>query len=290
VHCPVVGFGLGVQARLDEGLPRLGPGTLRLARALAMRAPQLSVRDLLTQEVLKAQGVPNTVVTGCPSNFINPDPDLGARIAERARRQARRAGSWRDLRLCISEASGGHAASGQVLSGQLRLLDGGPAFYLIQSPALLAFVLGERGTIPQVYKTANPWKGESGRLTATLKATVLHFAHVDAWMDFARTCDLSFGMRIHGTMLPLQAGVPSALIAHDSRTIGLAEQMGIPWVSPETWLEMAAEGPAPLLTHIASAMDGYDARRKGLAQTMMAYLEVNGLPPTPGLARLAGAA
>jgi Polysaccharide pyruvyl transferase len=286
VDCPVTAFGIGVQAKLKAELPKLGPNTLRLAKALAERSAQLSVRDQLTQDTLAAEGITNTVVTGCPSNFINSDPDLGARVAERARVQSVRAKTWGDVRSCISEASGGHSHSGAVIRQQLELLDASPAFYLIQSPALLAFVLGDRAAIPNEYKANNPWKDQSGRLTQVLKSKVLHFSQMDGWMDFARTCDVSFGMRIHGTMVPLQSGVPSALIAHDSRTIGLAERMGIPWVSPEEYLDITAEGPGPLLAHIHQRMLGYDAGRRKLAQTMHDFIVSNGLVPHGSLLRL----
>jgi len=286
VDCSVVSFGLGVQAKIQATLPKLGPNTLRLAKELAERCNKLSVRDTLTQETLAAEGILNTVVTGCPSNFINSDPDLGARVAERARTQAARAKSWADVRSCISEASGGHSHSGAVIKHQLELMEASPAFYLIQSPALLAFVLGDRAAIPNEYKANNPWKDQSGRLTSVLKSKVLHFSHMDGWMDFARTCDLSFGMRIHGTMVPLQSGVPSALIAHDSRTIGLAERMGIPWVSPEEYIDITTEGPAPLLTKIAERMSAYDAGRRKLAALMHSYILQNGLTPHASLMRL----
>lgn len=286
VDCPVVAFGIGVQAKIQAELPKLGPNTLRLAKALAERSVLLSVRDQLTQDTLAAEGITNTVVTGCPSNFINSDPDLGARVAARARVQAARAKTWGDVRSCISEASGGHDHSGAVIRQQLELLDSSPAFYLIQSPALLGFVLGDRAAIPSDYKANNPWKDQSGRLTRTLKSKVLHFSQMDAWMDFSRTCDLSFGMRIHGTMVPLQSGVPSALIAHDSRTIGLAERMGIPWVSPEDYLEITAEGPSPLLALIHERMQGYDEGRSKLAQTMHDFIMANGLVPHASLMRL----
>lgn len=286
VDCAVTAFGLGVQAKAGADLPRLGPNTLRLAHALADRAALLSVRDTLTQDTLEADGILNTVVTGCPSNFINATPDLGAQVAARARTLAGRTPGWGDLRSAISEASGGHSHSGGVIRAQMAMLDAGPAFYLIQSPALLPFVLGERGNIPQMYRSNNPFAGQSGRLTATLTSKVLHFAHMEAWMDFARTCDISFGMRIHGTMVPMQAGVPSALIAHDSRTIGLAERMGIPWVSPEDFLGLVDEGPTRLLNIIAERMDGYDAGRRALGQVFHDYITRNGMTPHASLAGL----
>jgi polysaccharide pyruvyl transferase WcaK-like protein len=54
------------------------------------------------------------------------------------------------------------------------------------------------------------------------------FGDVQAWMDFLRKFDFVIGTRVHGAMLALQAGVPAACIAHDSRTLELCETMGMP--------------------------------------------------------------
>ena len=282
----MVCFGLGVQASMEAELPKLGPNTVRLAKVLAERATLLSVRDQLTQDTLESEGIYNTVVTGCPSNFINSDPELGKKVAARAFALAETSENWASVRSCISEASGGHSHSGAVIEKMLQMLDETPAFYLIQSPALLAFVLGQRGDIPQSYRANSPFKDQFGKLTQVLKSTVLHFTHMDAWMDFARTCDISFGMRIHGTMVPLQAGVPSALIAHDSRTIGLAEHMGIPWTNPEEFLKISADGPSALFKHIGNTMLNYDENRAARAAVFHDYMVKNELKPAASFMQL----
>ncbi len=284
---PAVCFGLGVQAKLSDELPTLGANTLRLAKALSKRAVTVSVRDELTRKVLEAAGLKNAVVTGCPSNFINPDPELGRKIAATARSLANTNPSWEALRSLISEASGGHPYSSKVVRNHFEMLDAAPGFYLIQSPALLPFLLREDDAIPEMYARADPFTEQPGKCAAILRRTLLHFSSVESWMDFSRTCHLSFGMRIHGTMVPLQSGVPSALIAHDTRTVGLAERMGIPWVTPEDFIHIYSKDPVKLLTHIAEVMDGYDARRADTATTMLHHLRSNGLEPHPAFESLA---
>jgi hypothetical protein len=49
-----------------------------------------------------------------------------------------------------------------------------------------------------------------------------------AWLDFMGRFDFVVGTRFHGAMLAIQAGVPAACIAHDSRTQEMCETMGIP--------------------------------------------------------------
>lgn len=284
---PIDCFGLGVQAHAGAQEARLGPNTLRMAHVMSERAKAISVRDRLTQDTLEAAGITNTVITGCPSNFINPDPGLGGQIAARASALATGRPGWDSLRTVISEASGGHAASGDVIRACLALMAAHPVFYVAQTPALLPLLLGETPAVPEAYRANSPFEDEKALKQALIKA-LLHFSSIDAWMDFARSCQLSFGMRIHGTMVPLQAGVPSLLIQHDSRTAGLAQHMGIPAMTPETFLSYQAEGPASLLAYIAREMGGYDTHRRGLAGTMRDYVTGNGLMPHPDLVALAG--
>lgn len=279
-------FGLGVQAKSGTKVAQLRPNTIRMAKVLAERATNLSVRDETTQNTLEAVGITNTVITGCPSNFINGDRDLGRRIAGRAREMLDRARTWKDVRSLISEASGGHAASNNVIRSHLRLMEISPAFYAVQTPALLPFLFRENDSIPSAYASNSPFDGNAERLRTVLKAKLLHFSSIEAWMDFSRTCDLSYGMRIHGTMIPLQSGVPSLLIAHDSRTVGLARFMGIPALTPEEFMVTQREGPRGIFSHIEESMAGYDAHRAGVARVMYDYVTANGLRPHPSLAGL----
>lgn len=284
---PVVVFGLGVQAKAGAGIPQLGRKTARMAAVLAERCAKLSVRDQITHDTLESIGVRNSVVTGCPSNFINGDPGLGARVAERARLLLTSGIGWGQVRSVISEYSPGHATSDAVLSANLRLFAESPAFNVIQTPELLPLLFNETRDIPGPYLDQSPYPGNVEALRSLLRAKTLHFNSIDGWMDFARTCDLSFGMRIHGNMVPLQAGVPSILISHDSRTAGLANFMGIPSVTPEEFVGSQAAGPGPLFDQIAQVMDGYDARRQALAQIMRDFVVANGLPVHDSLQGLA---
>lgn len=288
-QAPITCFGLGVQASSDQTVIELGPNTLRLARVLSERAELLSVRDEATLRTLESAGIKNAVITGCPSNFINGDPELGAKVAKRATALIEAAPTWKDVKCLINEFSGGNPMSGRVLSTKLGMLETTPAHYVLQSPTLLPFCLRESDDIPAAYKSNNPFGNDQARLRSVLRSKCIHFSSINAWMDYSRTCDISLGMRIHGNMVPLQAGVPSILISHDSRTAGLGKTMGIPQISAEEFSDDLAGDPRPVLERIVEGMGRYDARRKMLATTMVEYLAANGVRPHKSILGLAGA-
>ena len=275
VDAPVISFGLGVQAKQGTEVVKLGPESQRLARVLAAKASSLSVRDRLTANTLEKLGIGNVVVTGCPSNFINTQPDLGKVIANKARDLAAKGSDWEAVRTCISEFSGGHAQSGAILKTTLQFMRTAPAFYVAQSPALLPFLLREEDSIPAEYRS-NAGMPEA-ELRKVILAKTLHFSSVDGWLDFCRTCDFAFGMRIHGNMVPMQAGVPSLLVGHDSRTSGLGKEMGVPTLAPSQFIEGLKRGPNWLFEYVAREMERYDEVRRGLARVMYEFLVENRL-------------
>lgn len=285
LKCNVVSFGLGVQAPQYANSVALGPESKRLAKVLACKAGLLSVRDQLTAKVLRGMGIDNICITGCPSNFINTRPDLGKAIARKAELLAQQGLPWAQTRVAISEMSGGHKVSGSVLRRMFEVMNSAPSFYIVQSPELLPLVYGESTNIPNVY-TANSGLSIQDCMNR-LKSTALAFSNVEAWLDFSRTCDLSFGMRIHGTMVPLQAEVPSLMIGHDSRTLGLAHEMCIPGLTPQAFMALSLEDPLALWQEIFDQIQQYDDNRAHLSQVLVGFLSENNLPATQKLLDLA---
>ena len=277
--CPVVAFGLGVQAASGAESIELGPNTIRLVKCISERSQKISVRDNLTRDVFAKLGVHNVTVTGCPSNFINPNPNLGAEIYASAEQLVRKPLSWKTLRTHISEFSGGNQSSGTVLNNSLKIMREGAAFYVLQSPVLLPLVLREDDTIPSAYASNAPEGSKTPeQLLSLLKSKVMHFTGMESWMDFARTCDLSIGMRIHGNMVPLQTGVPSVVISHDSRTEGLSSFMGIPSITAKEFESTLADGPQQILRKCMKGIQNYDNRRRELAETWRTFLTDTNMP------------
>jgi hypothetical protein len=178
-----------------------------------------------------------------------------------------------------------HSRSSEILGSILDIIDKYSAFYVTQSPALLPFLFREKDTIEfPAYKNI---KGiDEVKVRRLLRSSTLHFSSVEGWLDFSRTCDLSFGMRIHGNMVPLQAGVPSLLIGHDSRTTGLGKKMALPTITPDKYLSTLSNSPSNMLKYIAIEMKDYDEKRKSLAKEMLYFLTQNNCQPSVDLIKL----
>ena len=59
------------------------------------------------------------------------------------------------------------------------------------------------------------------------------FVNATSWIRFLEQMDLNIGIKIHGTVAAILAGVPSYLLAIDSRTRELAEYHNIPYMNAE---------------------------------------------------------
>lgn len=95
---PILAVGLGAQAPAADGkIISVPDGTIRWIRAISERkageAPNILVRGRYTEAVLESVGIKDGVeVTGCPSFFINPAPNLGSLIKGKSQRNFKRIG------------------------------------------------------------------------------------------------------------------------------------------------------------------------------------------------------
>ena len=111
------------------------------------------------------------------------------------------------------------------------------------------------------------------------------FFNVQNWIEHLARYDFVIGTRIHGTILGLQAGVPSVCIAHDSRTLELCQTMKIPYV-------LAADVPDGIAyDHLVSYFNfdpcEFDRNRRALCRTYVEFLKNNRLNPADWLVNIA---
>ena len=292
---PVVLIGLGAQASSARERPDVPAGTLTFLRACSERRPgtaiNISVRGEFSRQCLEAIGI-ESVVSGCPSTLLSPDPQLGASIADRVA-VLRRSG----LRPRLATAAGNpwDTESFELESRLLILTEEFHGDYIIQHPDnLLKIVLDpEHAPLDEIgqllLERYAPSLGGPVEARRWLRRHGSIHVRAGSWMTALRRFDGVLGMRFHGVALGVQAGISGLVITIDSRTEELCEQAGIPCLS----VAQASELNPPELAarSLWSQQDGerFDRVRAGSAQAMQAFLQANRLPISHHFASLLAA-
>jgi SAM-dependent methyltransferase len=231
VTIPMVGVGLGAQGPIGGIDPDAIPeGSWQWLRTLVERAPSdkpnVALRGEATLGAIRSRGLADhCIVTGCPSNFINPSSSLGREIYRR-------------------RANGLHrvaVAAGNPFLPQFRrleqslvdLVESSEGIYVCQHP--IDMIRLARGDVAKISRVN--WLRYRDYIHPTLsdddfglwfRRYAHSFVSVPEWMATMRRFDVVVGTRIHGVMAGLQAGVPSLCLCIDSRTLELCRTMGVP--------------------------------------------------------------
>ena len=279
-------MGLGAQSDLQGTIPDIPKGTVHWVHCLADHAPSdspsIGVRGMFTMEVLDHLGfAAHATVIGCPSLFINPMPTLGKEVAQRLRtpeRIAVIAGNqhWQHLR--------------RIEESLARLVTETNGSYIGQEPLeMMTLTRGlassmDDASLRQCRDYIHPnmeikefidWIARHGNI----------FFDVPHWIEHYQHFDFVIGMRIHGTILGIQAGVPSVCIVHDSRTLELCETLKIPHVLATDVLDGIDCDDLVYLFDF-DAIE-FDRNRRALCRRYVEFLWSNGLIPAQHLENIA---
>lgn len=264
---PVAVVGLGAQALLGESCRlKLQPGTLRYLRAIAERSWKIGVRGVFTQEVLDSLGITNTIVVGCPSNFINPRL-MGAVIAA----------ALENLRTLDAP----HVAYNLGTLGR-EFLDAEKILWKIADAHRARIVYQDHRAIKYLVDGDRHDPALVAQLNAEVR-TLQHRNSVEecldlidqrgefhsdahSWIDHMRRFDVAFGMRIHGAVAAIQAGIVGICVAFDSRTWELATTMGYPYLLATDLVE-GDDLPA-LLSKVRFDPGDFDRKRALLKENL----------------------
>lgn len=205
----------GAQAySYDDDIPFI-PEVRRLLDIFRERSKSIGVRGAYTANLLERNGYKDVEITGCPSvhemvrRGLRPrrDPPANPRIAL----HFTLTGDYR------------HEIAALWKFGAER-----DALYVLQNETNLAAMLEDPKKEPEeipYYADIPP---------ADLKAWMLRRARiwfdVDRWIqDLAAECDVVAGMRFHGNVAAMMAGLPALTLAWDTRTQELCEHHGMPF-------------------------------------------------------------
>jgi hypothetical protein len=232
IDLPVLALGLGGQAPDMDQDVKLTEGTIDWLKEICARSPSsgpnIGVRGPYTQRQIEQLGFTGSaVVTGCPSNFINVNErnfvEIEKKFRVRPRKIAVMAGIPHIPRLAKVERD---------LADIVTASDG--AYIVQHGLEMIQLARREFNEMkPETLDLCWRYVAPAMRLEE-FKLWCEKYAHVmfdiRFWMDYVRRFDFVVGTRFHGAMIALQAGVPSACIAHDSRTLEMCQTMNIPVV------------------------------------------------------------
>jgi hypothetical protein len=219
---PVTVLGVGGQASLNgvyKGADTIKPAVTRFVRAVLDRSPSIGVRGERTRDYLKSLGFgdEHVKVIGCPSMFLyGPDLKVEPRVES----------------LSFDSPIAFNVSPYVRAMGPLSIYAAEHfpnLVYMAQNIETLELML--YGSYPKGKKmTAMAASGAPITLDHPLIRSdrVRFFLDPKTWLEHLAQYEFSFGTRIHGNIAALLAGIPALLLAHDSRTLELAEYHEIP--------------------------------------------------------------
>lgn len=217
---PVLIAGLGAESQSTNDIPELMDGTVKFLKEISKRCDFFGVRGEFSRIVCEAYGVKNAKVMSCPSIFINSDKNLGKKIENR----------WGDQITKFSTASA--SIKGNLRNSERRLFLESikrNSSYIVQRPVeLFKCILGEEvkdSDFDYINKFANYIGLSNKDFIAFLKSYGRVFTSGFSWLDYVRHCSHTINTRIHGTIFPIMAGVPSICVTHDTRTQELCDTL-----------------------------------------------------------------
>ncbi|WP_323011163.1 polysaccharide pyruvyl transferase family protein [Paracoccus sp. (in: a-proteobacteria)] len=250
---PVFLIGVGAQAGLDHKTPNVPQGTQRLLKIVSERSGVIAARGEFTCDTLEKYGITNAEPVGCPSMLMadrsgimfHREPSLDGVVLHGTRHGFGRANPFQDW--IYQEA----------MRNNWDLL-------LQSENADIYYALGKTNNAKIMAEASNAVMMNYGTpdvdaIGSYLKQHGKVFFDFGSWTEFMKTRNFCVGTRIHGTVASIVAGTPALLIAHDSRTLELAEAMSIPHVLSS---ELDNKQPFPIETlmeryHSAKSLPGY---------------------------------
>jgi len=259
---PVTVTGIGAQAPHGQGIEALAPVDATVKRFVGLvldRSASIGVRGEFTRSYLLSLGFPDDAidVIGCPSLFLH-----GRDFRVEKSVDAITTDSPLALNLTPEVPGIGAFATAQAerhphltYIGQdahdLRMLLWGVPFPHVHDPLV------------PVHLEHPLYQQDRIRL----------FLDTWPWYDFLSTQHFAYGTRFHGNVAALLGGTPAHLLAHDSRTLELAEYHRMPFTLMPTFdADLSAEE-----LYAATDMSGFNDELPRGFDRFTAFLERNDL-------------
>ncbi|TKF54596.1 polysaccharide pyruvyl transferase family protein [Vibrio sp. F13] len=214
LNIPVIVVGVGVQATLDYNTDALKPYTKSIynfVTAVLDKSNTIGVRGECTYNFLVNIGIPKDRIDiiGCPSMFLD-----GANLSITKKKEH----LDKESKVAINISPYAKKIL-DIAEHNRNLID--DLTYIPQNNDSLKRLIWGGNPI-------NPKLPDDITHPMYMNDKVRFFVDPTTWIDHLKAYDFVFGTRIHGTIMGILAGTPSYLLAHDSRTLELAEYFEIP--------------------------------------------------------------
>jgi polysaccharide pyruvyl transferase WcaK-like protein len=284
-------YGLGAQAKVGVSAPEysktIPSSVVERVKAVAKKVHSIGVRDLFTQEVLNGIGVENVIAIGCSSIFMNNDPKLGQLVSGKC--ESLLVQQNEKLRVTLNEFT--HNAKSRALTrrdlnANIRFLKSRFCHYLLQGRHSISCYFGESDKVDSLISDYLE-EVDTEFFYDVLRNRSVLFTDIPNWLSYYKSRDLVVGTRIHGAILALQAGTPTVLITHDSRTIGLSKVLCIPAITAEEFSQTEYTNKE-LLQICKDQLEGFDENRLELASKWKNLIVNNGFEMSGHIERIIG--
>lgn len=258
---PVTVIGVGSQHKLDDGIVDgdLGRDVQGFMSAVLDRSSSVGVRGERTADFLETLGFDGNQVDviGCPSVFMTGNPQTVVKAAPSLTDDS-------TIAMTISPYVGRLNA---IVASHTRRYKN--LIYVPQNLSdLNMMVWGENRANPK-----NRWNPTHVAHPLYTEDRMRFPLDPLTWIDYLSDFEFVFGSRIHGSIAGILAGVPTMLLAHDSRTLELAEYHAIPHLKVS---ELNSKSDAKELYEQTDYSE-YNSRIPEIRQALVAFLEKNGL-------------
>jgi len=290
---PVIAVGLGAQNRSIQNMDiEINPGTLRWLKTLETLSPSSSnifCRGDYTDSLLKRAKTGYSTAGCCPSLFISADPKLGETIF----------GNRHDPVLdqqpfIVYSGFIGNKTLYPLEQSLVQVLNHtkSPGIYISQHGHTLLSLAEKRfrdqlsnDELLKVKTMIRPDDSNQDFLHwCNLHART--FYSIDDWLNALKQYSFSCGMRFHGNMLSLQAGVPSLCITIDSRSEEMCKSCLVPSMNA---FEFSSVNPETLHRIFDARFNSeeFDQNRALKARKLISFLLANNLSPSLHLQKIA---
>ncbi len=225
IKIPVYVIACGVQAdsydRLDEICRVLKPSASAFIASVYDTGGEFALRGHFTKDFFERLGFPSAVVTGCPSIY---QLGRGLRLPEEKV-------SVEQFRPVLN----GNPSDYSDLLLQYKnaeFFDQSVYYHELWDPSYFAGPLPDKKHLEHLIQV-HGFETTSYILANRIKL----IPDMNTWREYLirENFTFSYGSRIHGSIMPILAGVPVVLESRDARTREMAEFFAIPAVAPDTY-------------------------------------------------------